>query len=169
MNRAIPINRERLLLTALVCLAASCGALACCAALASAHSRSRPASAHSARTATVMLRHTSVGTILTSASGATLYEFTRDRTDQDSCVKISGCSSAWPALTVSATPSAGAGVSASLLSSIRLSGGARQVTYAGHPLYLFKAGEQPGATSYVGVQEFGGSWDAVNASGHAVK
>jgi len=113
--------------------------------------------------------HTSIGTILTSSSGLTLYEFTRDQADANSCVKVSGCSRYWPALESSGTPTAGAGVKASLLSTIRLPGGSRQVTYAGHPLYLYSGDSSPADTSYVGAQQFGGKWYALNASGHFVK
>jgi len=138
-----------------------------CASVASA--QGGVSSAHPSGSVTVQLRHTSIGTILTSASGLTLYEFTRDHPSQNSCVKLSGCPAAWPALQSSGTPTAGAGVQASLLSTIRLSGGVKQVTYAGHPLYLFSSEHRPGGTSYVGQQEFGGAWYALNASGHAVK
>jgi predicted lipoprotein with Yx(FWY)xxD motif len=127
------------------------------------------ARAQAARSATVMLRHTSIGTILTSASGATLYLFTRDRANQNSCVKVSGCNALWPPLAVSGSPTAGAGVRASLLSTIRLSNGTRQVTYAGHALYLFSEGERPGEVAYVGEKGSGGTWYAVNAAGGAVK
>jgi predicted lipoprotein with Yx(FWY)xxD motif len=60
-------------------------------------------------------------------------------------------------------------VRASLLSTIKLSGGANQVTYAGHPLYLYKGDSEPGDTSYVGQSSFGGTWHAINAAGHTVK
>ncbi|MGP0101383.1 MAG: hypothetical protein ACLPUT_07160 [Solirubrobacteraceae bacterium] len=126
------------------------------------------ASAHASRATEVVLRHTSIGTILTTSSGFTLYEFTRDRADEDSCVKIRGCAQAWPALRTSGQPTAGSGVKASLLSSIRISGGARQVTYDGHALYTYSA-DSRGSTSYVGVDAFGGRWYAVSASGHTVK
>jgi hypothetical protein len=74
----------------------------------------------------------------------------------------------WPALETSGKPTAGSGVKASLLSSIRISGGARQVTYDGHALYTYSA-DSRGSTAYVGVSAFGGSWYAVSAAGHAVK
>jgi len=100
----------------------------CVAAVASAQG-GQP-TANTSRVAKVGLRRTSVGTILVSASGRTLYEFTRDRAHSNSCVKISGCSEIWPALTTSGQPTAGPGVRASLLSTIKLPGGAKQVTYA---------------------------------------
>jgi predicted lipoprotein with Yx(FWY)xxD motif len=123
--------------------------------------------ARAATSPTVRLHHTMVGTILVSSSGHTLYSFTRDHPRSDSCVKISKCAHAWPALETTGKPTAAAGVKASLLSTITLSGGVKQVTYAGHPLYLFR-GDEAGATEYVGVREFGGSWDAVTATGHMV-
>jgi predicted lipoprotein with Yx(FWY)xxD motif len=124
--------------------------------------------AHAGKATEVVLHHTSLGAILTTSSGFTLYEFARDRTNEDSCVKIRGCSQAWPALETSGRPTAGSGVKASLLSSIRMSGGARQVTYGGHALYTYSA-DSRGSTAYVGVSAFGGSWYAVSASGHTVK
>ncbi len=125
--------------------------------------------AHASRAAKVGVRHTSIGTILVSASGHTLYEFTKDRAKTNSCVKISGCAEIWPALTTSGKPSAGPGLKASLLSTIKLRGGAKQVTYAGHALYLYSADSGPGETSYVGEKAFGGTWYAINPAGHTVK
>jgi predicted lipoprotein with Yx(FWY)xxD motif len=135
---------------------------ACAATVANADPAVR--SARSGSTATVQLRHSSLGSILVSSSGRTLYEFTRDRADKNSCAAISGCSQVWPSLRASGRPTAGSGVKASLLST---SGG--QVTYAGHPLYLYSGDSGPGKTSYVGVKQFGGVWYALNASGGAVK
>jgi predicted lipoprotein with Yx(FWY)xxD motif len=125
--------------------------------------------ADASRAAKIGLRHTSVGTILVNTSGRTLYEFTKDRANRNSCVKISGCSETWPALTTSGKPIAGRGVKASLLSTIKLPGGGKQVTYAGHALYLYSADSGPGETSYVGEKAFGGIWYAINSSGRTVK
>lgn len=125
--------------------------------------------AHASRVAVISLRHTSLGKLLVSSSGRTLYEFTKDHPNKDSCASISGCSEIWPALQSSGKPMAGSGVSASKLSTIKLSDGTKQVTYEGHPLYLYSADSGPGETSYVGAREFGGTWEAINSSGHAVK
>lgn len=125
--------------------------------------------ARAARGARVTLRHTRLGAILASSSGFTLYEFTHDRGPHNSCVSIRECSGTWPAYTTSGRPSAGPGVRASLLSSIRIPGGKTQVTYAGHPLYLYSGDSRPGETSYVGESVFGGRWYALNASGGTVK
>lgn len=119
--------------------------------------------------AKIGVRKTSIGTILVSSSGRTLYEFTRDRPHSSTCVKIKECSGIWPSLATSGKPTAGAGVKSSLLSTITLHGATKQVTYAGHPLYLYSGDSGPGETGYVGEKEFGGTWYAINAAGHAVK
>jgi predicted lipoprotein with Yx(FWY)xxD motif len=126
-------------------------------------------SARAAGSATLELGHTRLGNILTTSSGRTLYEFARDPRNRDTCVRIGGCPSLWSALETSGGSSAGPGVHASLLSTIEIPGGARQVTYAGHPLYLYSGDSGPRQTSYVGVNEFGGAWDALDASGQAVR
>ncbi|MHB8243309.1 MAG: COG4315 family predicted lipoprotein [Solirubrobacteraceae bacterium] len=144
--------------------------LACATSAASVASANQGApDAHASRAAVVSLRHTSLGKLLVSSSGRTLYEFTKDHTNKDSCASIRGCSEIWPPLLSSGKPIAGSGVSASRLSTIKLSNGSRQVTYEGHPLYLYSADSGPGETSYVGAREFGGTWEAINSAGHAVK
>jgi predicted lipoprotein with Yx(FWY)xxD motif len=145
-----------------VFLAVALASAASAATVASAQT-SLPA-AHSSRAATVQMRHTSLGSILISSSGRTLYEFTRDHAGKSSCAAISGCSEVWPSLKASGRPTAGPGVKASLLSS---HGG--QVTYAGHPLYTYSGDSGPRETFYVGAKQFGGTWYAINASGHTVK
>lgn len=138
-----------------------------CAAVANAGARTPVA--HSAQTATVELRETSLGPILVNSSGFTLYMFTKDRKLQDNCVTISGCPGVWPPLEVTGTPTAGPGLNAAKLSTIVLPGGATQVTYYGHPLYMYSHDKGPGETGYVGATEFGGKWFALTAKGKKVK
>lgn len=126
-------------------------------------------SARASRAAKIGLRHTSLGNVLVNASGFTLYRFTSDARNKNACVKISQCPSTWPALSTSGKPVAGPGVKASLLSTITLPGGIKQVTYAGHPLYRYAAAEERAETTYVGAMQFGGTWYAVNAAGNTVK
>jgi predicted lipoprotein with Yx(FWY)xxD motif len=125
--------------------------------------------AHASRAAKVQLRNTSLGKLLVNASGFTLYSFTKDPRNKNTCVKISGCSEIWRGLSSTAKPMAGSGVKASLLSTITLPGGTKQVTYAGHPLYLYVPAAERAETSYVGVLQFGGRWYGVNAAGKTVK
>ena len=152
------MQRTHALLAAVLATATGASAVASAA-------QSNPPTARAGAAAKVQLRHTSLGSILVSSSGRTLYEFTRDRGNKSSCVSISGCSSVWPSLKASGRPTAGSGIKASLLSTTS----GHQVTYAGHPLYTYSGDRGPGKTSYVGVKAFGGAWYALNASGGAVK
>ncbi len=148
-------------------LAGALAALTTASSLASATPARHTADA--ARATKVGLRHTSHGTILVTSSGFTLYRFTRDTRNKDTCAKVSECLPNWPALRTSGKPAAGPGVKASLLGTISLPGGGKQVTYAGHPLYTYAAASERGETVYIGAMAFGGTWDAVNASGNLVK
>jgi predicted lipoprotein with Yx(FWY)xxD motif len=148
-----------LLAAALVCVAGGSTA---------ASAETGAPAAHASGVAKVEVRHTKIGAILTTSSGFTLYEFTKDHGSQDSCVKIKKCLTFWPALETSGKPVAGAGAKSSLLSTTALPGGVKQVTYAGHPLYTFKE-DSRGETAYIGEKAFGGNWYALNAAGHTVK
>jgi predicted lipoprotein with Yx(FWY)xxD motif len=77
----------------------------------------------------------------------------------------------WPAITTNGKPVAGPGVSQALLSRVYRKGVGWQVTYAGHPLYLFD--RQPGAVTGEGWFEPGlppwhGIWWLMSAGGTPV-
>ena len=116
----------------------------------------------------LQLRKTSIGKILVNSRGFTVYAFTKDGHNINRCVTVAHCMSLWPAVKPGA-PLAGSGVKASLIRTITLKGGTRQLTYAGHPLYTYSADTHPGQTSYVNFSQFGGRWPALNASGGLVK
>ena len=125
--------------------------------------------ARAARAAKLQLRHTELGNILVNGGGLTVYAFTRDSHNHDRCVTISGCTSIWPLVSTSGNPRLGPGVRRSLVRAIKLPGGARQLTYAGHPLYTYIGASGPGDISYVGLSQFGGRWLALTAAGRTVK
>lgn len=108
----------------------------------------------------------SYGVVLVDGNGKALYRYTPDRKGKSVCT--GQCLTYWPALVVKATakPVAGAGVKASLLGTIKAAHGMRQVTYAGYPLYRYKADSKPG--EFAG-QGFDGIWYVVNTSGALVK
>lgn len=155
------MKRMQILLAVVLSTAAS-------AAVLSSVANAAPA-ARSSRATKIQLRHTSLGKILVDGAGFTLYRFTKDPPKKNTCVTSSECPLTWPALTTSAAPTAGPGVKASLLSTIKLANGAKQVTYAGHPLYRYATASERAETVYVGAAQFGGTWDAVNATGGLVK
>lgn len=121
-----------------------------------------------AATPTIKLMSTSKGKLL-SSGGFVLYRYTRDGNgSKNTCVKVSGCPQAWPALTTVGKPQVGPGVKASLLGTTKLPNGKKQVTYAGHPLYKY-AFDTRHSTAYIGVFASGGYWYGVKASGRVVK
>jgi predicted lipoprotein with Yx(FWY)xxD motif len=123
----------------------------------------------SAAGSTLKLRKASVGTILVNGRGFTVYAFTKDGRNRDACAAISGCLSVWPVVSGASRPTLGPGVKRSLVGTITVKGGKKQLTYGGHPLYTYIGDSGPGQTSYVNFLQFGGRWPAVNAAGHLVK
>jgi predicted lipoprotein with Yx(FWY)xxD motif len=92
------------------------------------------------------------GSILVDAQGNTLYLFDQDTGKTSACT--GACIAAWPALTVTGSPTAGAGVTASLLGTAKQADGSNQVTYNGHLLYLFSGDGAAGDTTGEGVNGF---------------
>lgn len=123
------------------------------------------ASAGPSGPATVEVTMTKLGPILTNGTGHTLFAFTKDTPNTDTCVMTFGCPLFWPPLTSTGAPVAGAGVNAAMLGTITLPNGKVQVTYGGDPLYGYILNIFPKMTGYVGVTAFGGTWEAVTASG----
>jgi hypothetical protein len=65
-------------------------------------------------------------------------------------------------------PTVGAGLKASLVGTTKRSDGKPEVTYAGHPLYLYVGDQKAGDTTGEGINAFGAAWYALNASGAQV-
>ena len=125
-----------------------------------------PPKTASGKTATVGVSNASLGNIVVNSQGRTLYLFTRDSGTISEC--NGACAVNWPPLRVAGKPTIGSGAKASLISTSTRSDGARQVTYNGHPLYLFKGDSKPGDTNGEGLNAFGGSWFAVSPAGNEV-
>ncbi|WP_328535314.1 COG4315 family predicted lipoprotein [Streptomyces sp. NBC_00344] len=115
---------------------------------------------------TVMLKNTPFGKILVNGKGRTLYLFEADKTSKSTC--SDACAQAWPPLIVKGTPTAGSGVQTKLMSTSVRSGGSKQVTYKGHPLYTYQGDHKAGQTNGQGLNQFGAKWYVVNADGKKV-
>jgi predicted lipoprotein with Yx(FWY)xxD motif len=118
------------------------------------------------RSTVVKVANSGLGKILVDSRGRTLYLFTKDSRGKSACT--GACAAPWPPLLASGNPIVGSGANASMLGTITRSGSARQVTYNGHPLYLFAKDQSPGDTNGEGVTAFGGSWFAISPAGNRV-
>jgi predicted lipoprotein with Yx(FWY)xxD motif len=116
----------------------------------------------------VLVRTTATryGRILVDARGRALYLFTRDRGAASRC--SGACARAWPPYTVAGPGGAGGAARSSRVGLIRRSGGARQVTYNGHPLYRYIGDRSPGVVLCQDVEEYGGHWWVVSPAGAAI-
>ncbi len=72
----------------------------------------------------------------------------------------------WPAATVTGTPTAASGISASALGTITATDGSTQLTINNQPLYTFAADKAPGDTNGQGYQSI---WWVVGPDGTAIK
>jgi predicted lipoprotein with Yx(FWY)xxD motif len=116
--------------------------------------------------ATVMTKTGPMGTYLTDGQGKSLYLFVADKTSTSTC--FGACEAAWPPLVTEGASKAGPGVDQTKLATTPRSGGSTQVTYNGHPLYLYAADTAPGQTTGQGLNQFGALWWLVNPQGAAI-
>ena len=101
-----------------------------------------------------------LGKYLTDGTGKTLYLYTPDTSSASSC--YGKCIANWPAFVTNGAPQAGTGATASMLGTSPRTDGTTQVTYNGHPLYLFKGDKSAGDTSGQGKLD---TWFMVSAAG----
>ncbi|MEX1008497.1 MAG: hypothetical protein WD271_11705 [Acidimicrobiia bacterium] len=109
---------------------------------------------------TVKAATVSLGNIVVSSDGKTLYAFMPDGTGTTSMC-TGGCAGTWPPLMASGQPVAGSGIDASKLSKAP----SGQVTYGGHLLYNFSGDTAPGQTN---GQALGNVWHIVAPSGDII-
>lgn len=107
-----------------------------------------------------------LGTILVDGKGRTLYLFVADKKNESTCT--GACAVAWPPLLTLGSAKPGAGADKTLLGTTERSGGAKEVTYNGHPLYYYIGDTKPGQTNGQAVDQFGALWYVVNAKGKQV-
>ena len=115
---------------------------------------------------TISVASSGVGDILNDSQNRVLYLFKKDTGTKSACFGM--CARNWPPVRATGRPAAGSGANASLISTIKRSDGAPQVTYNGHPLYLYVGDNQPGAINGQGLTAFGATWYVVSPQGNQV-
>jgi predicted lipoprotein with Yx(FWY)xxD motif len=107
------------------------------------------------------LKTTTIGgaTVLTNAKGFTVYWFGPDTPATSKC--YGSCAAYWPPVTGTAAASPGV---LGRVGTITRTGGSRQLTYNGHPLYTYIADTAPGLARGNNINLNGGLWHEVLAS-----
>jgi predicted lipoprotein with Yx(FWY)xxD motif len=109
-------------------------------------------------------QNTSLGKILVSSTGHTLYHLS---SESKNAVKCTGsCATEWPPLLISpgVTPVAAPGVTASLLGTVKRPDGKLQVTYRGLALYMYSGDKKAGDVKGQGAS----GWHAIAPTGSVV-
>ena len=159
------MSRTLIARVSLVAILATGGGLALDSAAASAGTPARHAASEAAKPpkkkkpVTIKVATTSLGKVIVTTKGFTLYAFDPDGTDTVSPKCIDQCAGVWPAyVATKKTKGAGKGLKTSLLGI----GGGGQVVYNDHFLYRFSGDTAAGQTNGNGI---GGVWHAVDATG----
>ena len=130
-------------------------------------SQSQPSTASAGATpagaAKVGVGATKLGRVVVNSAGHTLYLFEKDSNGQSAC--DGACATYWPPLISTGAPVALTGVNQALVGATKRADGTEQVTYAGHPLYLYVLDRKPGDTTGEGSTDFGAGWDALTPAG----
>jgi predicted lipoprotein with Yx(FWY)xxD motif len=109
-------------------------------------------SAHASAATVVTAKQTSLGLILVTSSGQTLYLDAADKPGHPACT--GGCLSIWPPLKATGALKAAGKAKGSMLGTTKIAGGIKQVTYNGHPLYTFTSDSKSNPTSGEGQNGF---------------
>jgi predicted lipoprotein with Yx(FWY)xxD motif len=141
-------------------LAAGCGGSG------NGNASAAPPKTANGKPATVGVTNSGLGNILVNSQGRTLYMFQKDMGTRSECT--GACTANWPPLRANGKPTVGSGLKASSIGTTMRSDGKPQVTYNGHPLYLFIGDHKPGDTNGEGVNAFGASWFALSSAGNQI-
>jgi predicted lipoprotein with Yx(FWY)xxD motif len=108
-----------------------------------------------------------LGTILAvGPKKMTVYLFEADTGPASACA--GPCAGVWPPVTTTGTAKAGGSALAADLGTISRADGTKQVTYKGHPLYLFAKDKDQGDSYGQGIKSFGAGWYVLAPNGKKV-
>jgi predicted lipoprotein with Yx(FWY)xxD motif len=116
-----------------------------------------------AKRARIVAKPSDFGRALFDANGQVVYVFENDDENRSACTSAD-CVKAWPPVLTREAPTAGPGIDADLLGTIRRADGRLQVTYNGRPLYFYEH-EAPGEIKCHNVDLHGGLWWVVTPRG----
>jgi predicted lipoprotein with Yx(FWY)xxD motif len=156
---------RKIVLGSVLAIALAAAGIAAAAAVTQQSSNSLASS--NATAGRVTLHTTKLGKVLATSSGRTLYLFMADKHGRSAC--YGKCATNWPPLMKKGKVSVSSGLRANLLGTAKRRNGKLQVTYKGHPLYLFSLDHRAGQVAGQGLNFFGGKWFVVSSAGKAIK
>ena len=112
-----------------------------------------------------------LGTVVVDGQGHTVYLLTSGNGKNVPCDDASGCTKVWPDLALpdgTAAATAGTGLQASLLGTMKLADGETYPTYNGWLMYEYVGDSGPAQGHGQGLQSFGGTWSAITPAGAPV-
>ena len=109
--------------------------------------------------------NSTLGTILVTSSGATVYRFDADSASPPTSHCTSSCAAIWPPVPAGSASPTAQGFAQSELGSITRSDGTKQLTVAGWPVYTYTGDTAPGQANGQHLNVNGGTWWAVTSSG----
>lgn len=126
----------------------------------------------SAATSFTVANVSGVGNVVVDGKGRTVYILTSGAKKNVPCTDASGCTGAWPDLPFpdgTSAATAGSGLNASLLGTMKLSDGETYPTYNGYLMYEYSGDSAAGQANGQGLKSYGGTWYVLNPSGQPVK
>ena len=120
----------------------------------------------STSTGPVSVGTTDVGKALVDPQGKTLYVFARDSVGHSAC--DAECLPYWPPVPGADAPHGSASMVAKF-GTLERSGGVRQLTVNGYPVYTYVGDSAPGQANGQGTNLSGGLWWVVSPSGSWIK
>ena len=138
------------------------GAAACSSSSAGTTAGGGTPSSASASGGGAVVKSATIGgvAVVTNAKGFTLYSFAPDTATTSKC--SGACAQIWPPLTGPVTAAQGV---TGKLGTITRSGGSKQATYDGHPLYTYIGDSAPGQAHGNNLNLNGGLWHEVTVPG----
>lgn len=123
------------------------------------------AMAASSRSTVKVMQTSSLGKLLATSGGLTLYHYTDEKGGKIDCK--GACAKLWPPLLVKAgaKPTGGAGLSAAKLGTIKRPDGGTQVTYNGYALYRYAPDKKAGDVAGQGLFK---AWYVIAPTGKLV-
>ncbi|HEU5001399.1 MAG TPA: hypothetical protein VFW71_01280 [Actinomycetota bacterium] len=109
-----------------------------------------------------------LGTVVVNGSGRTLYALSSEAGGNITCTDANGCTAVWPDTELPSgvkAATAGPGVDASQLGTVKDAAGKSHVTFGGYPVYTYSGDASPGVATGQGIHSFGGTWETLSVSG----